>query len=225
MRSRVDGPIWPLEVASGMVQKQLDAAVKEMERRAWEATAGGPGSKSLAQAAVEMNDEKPFMSYGSDRTPASPHCKVCFDAKAAEQQGELGALRITVKDLQITLKQTEEIAKSWQKSAYEAQRLVKAAQGTSGGPVRMDHDPTNGQGFFAPISPAATEAFKKQMQAAIPQFVFKGFDTRDSGAYQTGVDSSAPEARVCRKSLPNHPITLNEDEKKCWQCGNGEFEG
>lgn len=165
------------------VNRQLTEAAKRMSAGLYPA-----GTTLGVQGGISMGGAMSGAAKGATGTgPLSkanvnapePHCLVCYDAKAREQE--------------VALRREIEVLREDRRKWMEKYIAAMAPQMKGVGTDRYDYMPVVGQA---------------EMNTAISD---------SSGAGNDGV------RRICNKSLPGHPVTLNADETKCWKCGGMEF--
>lgn len=157
-----------------------------------------------------------------------PHCKVCWDAKAAEDQRELVLLRERLQD------DGRRLTSAYKKITW-LEDVVARYQQTAYHQALNSPDPAVDLGVPAPaasmnaaMSDSELAAYDAKRLAEVGQGTLgqskqkAGLGPFQGGIGETSADSCAT-VRVCNKTLPGHPVELHEDEKACWKCGNREF--
>ena len=191
--------------------------------------------------------------FGAAKSPEA-HCKVCWDAKAAEQAGETVRLREQVIRMRADLAYLNPFSRMdqfgrpnvngewWPRTEKERSYITQGEDELAASffyrpnlnAAAAYHQALNsedpGQRKPDPKGCAKAPSTLKGMNGFSDATTWKPVDMSPLQKYETGVDSVqgkdyAVTVRVCNKSLPGHPVEMNEDEKKCWKCGNGEFEG
>lgn len=248
--SKIDGP------GRNLSYEMLEAYDRKLRREAVEAVFG----KGQFISSRTMTFPFGFTDSRAElkKKEPSPHCNVCWDAKAREEQVEVQKLRTALADARGALTfvvckffghvNGEEVYCKHETCGAGAEMRDKWGREIRNSPNnplltwkyresayhQALNDPAQTLGVPDPNAPkfdVFTELEKKrvayEMEQEARRAAAMGAEYARAKAPAADVSGSGPDGvkRVCRKSLPGHPVEMNEDEKKCWKCGGEEFEG